>query len=293
MASADDFLRSLRSHVGETERPPGSNEQPFAARAGHANGQKWCATYIVACARDVGLKLPSESAYTPTMADGFRLAGRWFQDPQPGDLGFVDFKDHVNRIQHVLVVTGQTGSTILSVEGNTSSGSQGSQDNGGGVYERRRPRSIIVGFGRPAFDGASPALGLGTIVSDKEAEMAVVVTRPQGGHIVVQVDGGVFNYDGAPFKGSVPGDPSIKLGANVVGGAWTESGEGYWLVARDGAVYSFGDAKYHGGFNAETPATRGGRYAVGMVRTGPASYQVVTFDPSGDKTRYDVYEYSG
>ncbi len=119
-----------------------------------------------------------------------------------------------------------------------------------------------------------------------------MIARPRGGYIVVQHDGGVFAYDGAPFCGSIPGDPRIKLGGNVVGGAWTESGDGYWLLARDGAVYAYGDAQHAGGFNAESPQTRGSRYAVGMVRTGPKSYRIVTFDPSGDQTRFDGYEYA-
>jgi hypothetical protein len=49
---------------------------------------------------------------------------------------------------------------------------------------------------------------------------------------------------------------------------------------------------YFGGFNSESPETRGGRYAVGMVRISPKSYRVVTFDPSGDDSRYDGYEYT-
>ncbi|HEY8201338.1 MAG TPA: CHAP domain-containing protein, partial [Actinomycetota bacterium] len=252
----------------------------------------WCATYIVACAREVGLRLPSESAYTPTMADGFRQAGRWFTQPHPGDIAFVDFpNDNTRGIQHVAVVTGVEGFSLRTVEGNTSSGTQGSQDNGGGVYQRIRPRGWIVGYGRPAFDGDPSVLGEGIITSDEETEMATVVTRPQGGYIVVQHDGGVFAYDGAPYVGSVPGTPSIKLGGNVIGGAWSESGQGYWLLARDGAVYAFGDARYMGGFNSESPATKGRRYAVGLVRTSPNSYRVVTFDPSGDGSTFDGYEY--
>lgn len=292
MATVDTFLSTLRQYVGTKESPAGSNRQPFAKRAGHANGFAWCATFVVACAREIGLQLPSESAYTPTMADGFRRAGRWFQQPQPGDLAFLDFpRDSVLRIQHVAVVTDVDGANVRTVEGNTSRGTSGSQDNGGGVWERVRPKGWIVGYGRPAFDGAPQVLGGGGIVSDQEAEMATVVIRPQGGYIVVQHDGGVFAYDGAPFLGSIPGRPEIRLGGNVVGGAWTESGQGYWLVARDGAVYAFGDARYLGGFNAESPATRGRRYAVGIVRTSRTSYRVITFDPSGDKTLFDGYEY--
>ena len=296
MASVEQFLASLRKHIGVTEWPAGSNRNPFAARAGHRDGEYWCATYVVACARDAGLKLPSESPATITMADAFRRAGRWFHDPRPGDIGFVDFPgSRGTGIQHVLVVTAVDGDRIHSIEGNTSAGDHESQDNGGGVYEKVRPRKWIVGFGRPAFDGQPPTVGHGTIIPDQEAEMATVVPRAQGGYIVVQGDGGAFaDPDGlAPFKGSIPGDPGIQLGGNIVGGAWTESGEGYWLVAQDGAVYSFGDAEYQGGFNGLPAEVRGSRYAVGMARTGPRSYRVITFDPSGDESRYDHYDFGG
>src|SRR5437879_13381863 len=121
--------------------------------------------------------------------------------------------------------------------------------------------------------------------------MSTVVTRPQGGYMVVQHDGGVFCYDGAPFLGSIPQHPEWKLGGNVAGGAWSESGAGYWLVARDGAVYAFGDAGYYGGVNTETPQTRGSRYAVGIARISPKSYRIITFDPSDDGTPYDGYAY--
>jgi hypothetical protein len=131
------------------------------------------------------------------------------------------------------------------------------------------------------------------IVDDQEMTMATVVARPQGGYIVVQNDGGVFAYEGAPFLGSIPGNPKIKLGGNIIGGVWTGSGNGYWLIARDGAVYAFGDAQYFGGFNAEPREVRGGRYAVGIVRMGEIWYRIVTFDPSGDKSPYDFYDYKG
>lgn len=285
MASPNDFIGMARRSVGMTETPV--NRTPFAAIAGHANGQPWCATYVVATARQIGLRLPSESAYTPTMADGFKRAGLFTQTPQPGDVGFVDFPgDNKTRVQHVAIVERVVGDTIATVEGNTSSGVRGSQDNGGMVAERMRPRSIFVGFGRPPFDQAIEPQ------DDQEAEMGAVLQRAQGGYIVVTNAGGVWPFDGAPHLGSVPKlTPPVKLGGNIVGGVWTESGQGYWMVARDGAVYAFGDAVYAGGFNAEPASVRGGRYAVGMVRTGARGYRVITFDPSGDATKYDGYEY--
>jgi hypothetical protein len=146
------FLNAARSELGYTESPSGSNRTKFAAEAGHANGQPWCATFLVAIARRVGLRLPSESAYTPAMANGFRSAGRWHSSPAPGDLAFFDFPgDSKARIQHVGIVESSTATTVTSIEGNTAPGTAGSQDNGGGVWRRTRPRSHVVGYGRPDF----------------------------------------------------------------------------------------------------------------------------------------------
>lgn len=159
----------------------------------------------------------------------------------------------------------------------------------GGDYKGRKDAMHFEFMGTPA-DAARLAARIG---HREDEAMAIVVTRPQGGYMVVQPDGGVFAQPPAPFCGSIPDRKDIKLAAPIVGAAWTESGQGYWLVGKDGAVFAFGDAQYLGGFNQEPAATRGGRYAVGMSRTGPRAYRVVTFDPSGDTTRYDAYEYSG
>lgn len=285
------FLAELRSHKGETEMPPNSNINPFSLSLGRP-AEPWCADFIVAGARKVGLQLPSESAYTPTMADAFRRAGRFVHDPQPGDIGFVDFPgDNTHGIQHVWVVQKSQNGNLLTVEGNTSSGDSGSQDNGGTVAERIRPKAWVVGYGRPAYEDTPPVHAPGAQqISDEEAEMACVVDRPQDGWITVAHDGAIFAEPPAPYLGGVNQHPEWKLGGNIVGGAWTPSGNGYWLVGHDGAVFSFGDAQYRGGFNAESPQTRGSRYVVGLASKGNG-YVVVTFDPSNDGTPYDNYAY--
>jgi hypothetical protein len=45
--------------------------------------------------------------------------------------------------------------------------------------------------------------------------------------------------------------------------AATPDGGGYWLVAADGGVFTFGDAHYYG----STGATPNGQHAVGIGRT--------------------------
>lgn len=160
----------------------------------------------------------------------------------------------------------------------------------GGGYSGRKDAMHYEFTGTPA-DARSLATYLEHTEPQEEVPMAVVVQRAQGGCMVVQPDGGVFALGGAPFHGSVPGlRPPVKIAGDVVGGAWTTSGEGYWLVDRTGAVYAFGDAKWLGGFNQESATTRGGRVAVGIVRTAQG-YQVITQDPSRDETPFDAYGY--
>jgi hypothetical protein len=68
---------------------------------------------------------------------------------------------------------------------------------------------------------------------------------PHGsGYLMLGADGGVFVFEReSGFWGSLGG---TRLNQPVVAGAHTCSGEVYWLVARDGGVFSFGDAVFHG-----------------------------------------------
>jgi hypothetical protein len=71
--------------------------------------------------------------------------------------------------------------------------------------------------------------------------MSAPVTRP--GYDEVASDGGIFNFGGAGFYGSLG---SLKLNKPIVGMAVTPDGGGYWLVASDGGVFAEGDAGFFG-----------------------------------------------
>ncbi len=153
MATADQLIAWAYGQVGTKETPADSNRQPYAACAGHANGQPWCATFLCCGAKTVGLVLPNWSAYTPTLALGFRDAHGWYATPERGDFVFFDFPDSETRIQHVGLVVKFTAASLTTIEGNTSAGSD---TNGGQVQERTRQRnSWIVGYGRPNYTPAS------------------------------------------------------------------------------------------------------------------------------------------
>jgi hypothetical protein len=56
-------------------------------------------------------------------------------------------------------------------------------------------------------------------------------------------DGGIFNFGGAAFYGSMGGKPLKKP---VVSMAPTLNGDGYWEVASDGGIFNYGSANFYG-----------------------------------------------
>ncbi|HET6873644.1 MAG TPA: right-handed parallel beta-helix repeat-containing protein, partial [Acidimicrobiales bacterium] len=128
----------------------------------------------------------------------------------------------------------------------------------------------VFTFGNAHFYGSTGGVHLNSPV------VGIAETRDQGGYTMAAADGGVFNFGDASFYGSMGG---THLNAPVVGIAATPgesggpgsgtNGLGYWLVARDGGVFSFGDASFHGStggvhLNAPivgiAPTTDGGGY---------------------------------
>jgi ribosomal protein L24E len=65
-------------------------------------------------------------------------------------------------------------------------------------------------------------------------------------HTTPQTRGRVYAYGRAAYLGQ----PATFLKSPVTGMDATPSGKGYWLVADDGGVFSFGDAKFHGSTGA-------------------------------------------
>ena len=104
--------------------------------------------------------------------------------------------------------------------------------------KRARRRAVVLAFSILA--GA-----LAVIPSAGTAGAAI----PPIGH-----DNTVFAFGNAPFQGSTQ---NMNLAQPVVGMASTAGGSGYWLVAKDGGVFSF-HANYYGGlagFSLPSPIT--------------------------------------
>lgn len=80
------------------------------------------------------------------------------------------------------------------------------------------------------------------------AGAATTIVRPGGGMWTVGPDGVVTPEPGTPWFGDAR---DLDLWEPIVGMAPTQSGNGYWLAARDSGVFSYGDAPFHGNLITE------------------------------------------
>ncbi len=152
-----EMLTWAALQVKTAEDPPGSNLQPYAALAGHKNGQAWCATFLVAGWKVNGVSVlaGTNTSATIDMHNAFKAAGRLKQNPRPGDAGFLFVKD-INAIGHVFLVNKVEGAYVTTIEGNSNlDGSAQGQI----VCRNRRKwdgNELFRGFGRATYTAVDP-----------------------------------------------------------------------------------------------------------------------------------------
>jgi len=128
-------------------------------------------------------------------------------------------------------------------------------------------RRLIVASARPFVGGGvSPTYGAG--VADIAAAVAMVQQHrpalpPLRGYRVVSSSGRVASVHDTCQTAGNEGEVTGPLAQPVVGSAATPDGGGYWLVARDGGIFTFGDAAFRG----STGAIRLNQPIVGMAAT--------------------------
>ncbi len=105
-------------------------------------GDLWCAHSIGFCCRVGAVKQPQGSGAVGNWKDWAEANGRLREDPQRG---YLCFRKHVGA-SHIGIVKAGGVHTVWSIEGNTSPGVEGSQENGEGMYRRQRPESFWDGF---------------------------------------------------------------------------------------------------------------------------------------------------
>lgn len=154
--TAEHVCEVAMKERGHTEHPPFSNRQKYGAWYGD-NGAYWCAQFVSWVFAHAGMpQIHYEGCITGAGMFQNGSWGTWHggagSHAEPGDIVFYDFPGE-QKYDHTGIVMKDNGSTITTVEGNTSAeGGSGSQSNGGGVYLRHRPKDgTIIGFGRPHF----------------------------------------------------------------------------------------------------------------------------------------------
>jgi hypothetical protein len=161
-----DALAFAAKHVGVMEHPPGSNAGPMIddwyRLAGYGGPVPWCGCFVNACIVAGGLASGAGwIGYTPAIVQHAKNGtGGWSwhgpSEGKPGDLSLYDDGPGGDVAVHVEIVRAQLSSTRYSTfGGNTSSGSAGSQSNGG-MVARHDDRSTmggfhIIGFARPPW----------------------------------------------------------------------------------------------------------------------------------------------
>ncbi len=106
----------------------------------------------------------------------------------------------------------------------------------------------IFTFGSAQFYGSTGSLRL------QRPVVGIVPTADRGGYWLDASDGGVFAFGDSGFYGSIPGlglhpaDSGLpnSLNAPIVGMVPSADGHGYFMVASDGGVFAFGDARFAG-----------------------------------------------
>ena len=130
-----------------------------------ASGVPYCAMFASWCTTGADGKsvLPGgDFAYVPYGINAARDAGRLVSSSsaRPGDLVCFDW-DGDEVADHVGLVEANYGSWVQTIEGNTSSGSGGSQSNGGGVYRRSRDWDDVCAVIRPYYSDEAADLSGG------------------------------------------------------------------------------------------------------------------------------------
>ena len=137
-------LDLARQDIGYTEQP--INRTKYGKWYG-MDGQPWCVMCVLYWYAMSGNPLPVKTASSSALANWYKKnePDKVVKDLQPMDICYMK----IGSGHTVLVEKDNGDDTFTTVEGNTSPGTKGSQDNGGGVYRRVRKKSQIITIMRP------------------------------------------------------------------------------------------------------------------------------------------------
>lgn len=153
MATATKIVDKAKTYIGYKEGK--GNQNIFSTMMGRPP-EAWCADFVCAVFKMCeALSLITNSASCGVMIRGAKNNGTWHDGSsgvRKGDLVMFDF-DRDKEQDHVGICESATASYVTCIEGNTSSGTSGSQSNGDGVYRRTRAKKFVLGYIRPKYEG--------------------------------------------------------------------------------------------------------------------------------------------
>lgn len=160
---AKDVVKIAQGEIGYIEKSSNAYLYNKTANAGDnnytkygkeygVNGTAWCCQFVWWLFKEANAPElfygGKKTAYCPTLMNYYKKQGQFFtKDFKAGDIIFFDFNGN-NQPDHVGIVERVSGSTVYTIEGNTSTSNDA---NGGRVMRRTRTKSTIIGVGRPDY----------------------------------------------------------------------------------------------------------------------------------------------
>ena len=163
--SLKTVIKVARGELGVTEFPPGSNKvlynTEYYGREVSGPDYKWCLVLLWWIFNHASEKMAffggAKTASCGTFYRWYKAQGLTVpkNEVKAGDIVILNFKG-TSETQHCGLVVDAGANWVQTVEGNTSPGLEGSQDNGGCVALKIRTMAQIVGVCRPQYKEGTP-----------------------------------------------------------------------------------------------------------------------------------------
>lgn len=152
--TAREMIEFAKTFIGIKEYPANSNRTQFGEAYGF-NGVPWCCIFQWYLFNKKGMVVQfyggKKTASCTTLMNWAKSKYKFYTTGyQPGDLVFYNFDNKLDA-DHIGLITEVHNGYIMAIEGNTSPGKRGSQDNGGMVCLKKRSNSLILGVYRPDY----------------------------------------------------------------------------------------------------------------------------------------------
>lgn len=160
-ATAREAVAWCAKEIGYSEIRK-TNRTKYAAMANHPNGFAWCATFISACLKSLGVPV-SAKVLVPSSRTMFAEAKRAglavpMNSLRPGDIVHMTRGSVSAWLGHVGIVESVDGAYVVTIEGNTNAA--GSATGGSVCRHHRLVSAWNLGAWRPAYRPANPNIKL-------------------------------------------------------------------------------------------------------------------------------------